>query len=267
MVPRWSGGNDALPFGVQHRTDTIRSGARLCRHRRCRYLGATQAASNWLVQVQSPTGTWNRYDFLDRTHVYNTRTAWALARAGKTIGDDSYLESAYRHLDWACDVYADGDIWRLAAFDPAPPRLARQIVRSARSRNLPQFYTSASLHTIAYTLQGLLEASRLVSHPRAERAAVDGASTLADHLATGRLAGFYGADWKAANRSQCVTGVAQMAVVWLTLSRHDCFFRNRGQCGTSKPLRSTNVERSPRRPWGVRGLVTGMGPISTLQVP
>ena len=223
-------------------------------------------------QPKLPATGWSKYSrrqglgigtTLDRTHVYNTRTAWALARAGKTIGDDSYLESAYRHLDWACDVYADGDngVW-----PPLIPHHRGSLGRSCEAHAPGTCHSSTHRRpstrspTPSRAFWRLLGSfrTRVLNEPRS-----NGASTLADHLATGRLAGFYGADWKAANRSQCVTGVAQMAVVWLTLSRHDCFFATAANAALANlcDLQTSSDRRD------VHGAFAGSSPAWGLYLP
>lgn len=188
-----------------------------------RYLEAAARAGDWLTTVQDADGSWPRHDYLGKAHVYNARTAWALTLLATALDETRYREAADRHLTWVLGR-ADGDaFFDLCAFDPVEPGgripLRTGASRLVRDRNLPSFYAKASLHTIAYTIQGVLETAWLLGRQDAERTATLAAATLAEHALGGRLAGYYGRGWQPAARSMCLTGAAQMAVVWLRLQQ------------------------------------------------
>jgi uncharacterized protein YyaL (SSP411 family) len=74
-------------------------------------------------------------------------------------------------------------------------------------------------HTIAYTLEGLLESGVLLGDSRYVDAAARGARAVLRHLrADGFLPGRIDPDGRARSRAACLTGSAQMAVVWLRLA-------------------------------------------------
>jgi hypothetical protein len=74
------------------------------------------------------------------------------------------------------------------------------------------------LHTIAYAMEGLLEAGLLLGDERftgAARLAAD--ALLARQRPDGSLAGRFDSDWSNAAKWSCLTGDAQTAIVWLRL--------------------------------------------------
>jgi hypothetical protein len=232
------------------------------------YGHAAQAAARWLVRVQDPTGEWRRHDFLEQSHVYNTRTAWALLLMHEQTGEEELREAARSNLAWALSQGDEDGFYRRAAFDPreqgySPGEKLRAVVRG---RNRPSFYTKASLHTLAYTVQGALESAWLLEDA-ADLAAH--AQTAAERLAfdarDGGLAGFYGPGWRRETSSACLTGAAQMAIVWLRLVQNgrrellDAADRAIGLVAGSQDL-------SARRPHR-RGAVAGSKPLWGLYLP
>jgi uncharacterized protein YyaL (SSP411 family) len=184
------------------------------------YLDAAVTAGRWLVAVQDDDGGWpGRHDYMGKRHSYNARVAWPLLVLADFSGEDRFAAAAARHVEWVLDqAHPDGFIER-AAFDPdsGPYGAFRAVATIVRERNLPSFYTTASLHTLAYAIEGLLECAWLLGDPAAAERAQTGAAALAEQVRHGRLAGFFGAGWDPLCRSACLTGVAQMARVWMRL--------------------------------------------------
>jgi uncharacterized protein YyaL (SSP411 family) len=162
-----------------------------------RYSENAKRSAEWLVSIQDPDGGWSRFEYLGEPHAYNTRVAWALLEAGIQFHHERWIEAAARNIGWA---------------------LARQnehgwFAQNAFSAGQPTF-----THTIAYAIQGIMESGLL----RSETGWVDRAILAADALLKcqhedGFLAASYGPDWSPTSRSSCLTGIAQMAVVWYRL--------------------------------------------------
>src|SRR6185503_17167652 len=99
------------------------------------------------------------------------RTAWALAEAGQRLGEPKYTEAAARALH-AVERRQQASGWlpECCLDDPARPLV----------------------HTIAYTLRGLLEGGRVLQDQKLIDAAARGAAALAEKVDTsGRLSGRY----------------------------------------------------------------------------
>jgi hypothetical protein len=231
------------------------------------YLDAAVAAGRWLTSIQEPDGAWpGRYDFMGRQHAYNSRVAWPLLLLARASGEARFEAAAEKHVRWVLEQADPDGYFDRAAFDPDRPRGLRSGVATVvRDRALPSFYRVPSLHTLAYTIEGLLESGRLLGDSAAVRCAELGAAALAGHARSGRLAGFYGPGWAPSSRSVCLTGVAQMALVWMSLHAE----------GSHEYLAAADVavtllldaQRMSDRPRRLKGAVAGSKPLYGAYLP
>jgi hypothetical protein len=166
------------------------------------YVAALRRAAAWLLVCQDADGAWRRnLSALTDTRVqtYNVRTAWALALAGRAFDEPAWTVAARKNADWTlAQQTADGWFENCTFYENTAPLL----------------------HTIAYTLEGLVGVGTVLNDERFVHAAWRGAEPLARRVtANGTLAGCYGRGWKAGASWACPTGDAQTAVVFLRLAR------------------------------------------------
>lgn len=159
------------------------------------YLQAIKRAGAWLTDVQHPDGYWDRFDYRGEIHSYCSRVAWALLKTSAVTGDDSLKKSAVAHLNWVMSVQTETDWFEYAGFSPDE-----------------QPY----LHTIAYTVRGLLESGILLTNDEMISTARATADQLLTQQQTGPLRGAYDQSWNASD-FYCLTGNAQTALIWLRL--------------------------------------------------
>jgi hypothetical protein len=163
-----------------------------------RFRDATRRACDWLVETQDPAGSWSQHDYRGTTHVYTTRVAWALLEAA-TIRSESqvaYMDAAAANLEWVRSHRRENGWFEHAGFDQGD---------------------TPYLHTIAYTIRGMLEASQHLGDDEMFEAARDSADTLlALQQSDGVLKGEYDADWSP-GWYYCLPGNAQMGLVWIRL--------------------------------------------------
>jgi len=166
------------------------------------YAAAVQRAAAWLLARQDPDGAWRtNLSPLTTTRVqtYNVRTAWGLAVAGRTFDERTWTAAARKNGDWALAQQTADGWFEHCTFDESTPSL---------------------LHTIAYTLEGLVGLGSALGEERFVHAAWRGAERLARRVAAnGSLAGCYGPGWRADVSWTCPTGDAQTAIVFLRLAR------------------------------------------------
>src|SRR5439155_681775 len=130
---------------------------------------------------------------------YYSEVSWALLLLWRLTGLDRYREAAIRNLEWVVGQQAPNGFFCRSGFELGKP---------------------AVLHTIAYTIQGVLESGYLLEDSALEASARNAAETLAllqEH--SGILRGSYDDEWRAGTTSRCLTGLAQMGVVWRRLAR------------------------------------------------
>jgi hypothetical protein len=166
-----------------------------------RFRNSAVRAADWLAAAQDPDGAWRRFASPFARHAlntYNTRVAFALAQAGDILGEQRYLGAAVRNVEWALtQMHPNGWLENNDLEDNAKPLT----------------------HTIAYATRGILEIGLLAAKP----AFVDAAARMASAVAQsqrgdGALPGRLDSSWRAAARWTCVTGNAQMAIVWQRLA-------------------------------------------------
>ena len=167
-----------------------------------RFRDSLVRAAEWLLAAQDAGGAWRRFASPFAAHqvnTYNTRVAFALARTGKALAEPRYTEAAVRNIHWALtQMHPNGWLENNDLEDNARPLT----------------------HTIAYATRGILEVGVITTNT----AFVDAAARIARAVAStqrrdGALSGRLDADWKSAVRWSCVTGNAQMAIIWQRLSR------------------------------------------------
>lgn len=167
---------------------------------------AAERCAAWLISMQDADGAFRRHFYLDVAATYSAHLSCWLAEYGAHFGDRSALSCAQRHLDWVL-AHQDADTgW----FDLAGFTVEQHADRTA--------YT----HTIAYTIAGVLTTSLLLGREDGIAAARRASEGMMRRLELShRLPGMLDWRWREVEHPQCLTGNAQMALVWFALTRHD----------------------------------------------
>lgn len=164
------------------------------------FADALRRAGRYLVHSMDSEGQFRQgeSDFARKdATLYNARVTWALAEAGKALGEPSFVDAASRHL-------------RMVAGRQHPNGWFPQCCLSDPDRPL--------LHTISYTVRGLLEGGRVLEDATILAAGVRAAEALLPLVrADGFLPGRFAADWSGAVAWSCLTGDVQAANNWMRL--------------------------------------------------
>ena len=200
-------------------------------------------AADFLVSVLDPDGAWRREGSKYArfgVNLYDARTAWGLIEAFRITADPEHREAGRRNLDFVLSQqHSNGWFPNCCLEDNSHPLL----------------------HTIAYTIEGLLESGVLLD----ERKYVDAARRPLDVLLSlqrrdGSLAGQFDSNWRPAARWTCLTGDAQTALCWLRLfeiTKSEKYLEAARRMNlflmTTQDLTSTDL--------GVRGGIKGSYPI------
>ena len=166
-----------------------------------RFRDSAVRAADWLVAAQDPDGAWRRFASPFASHAmntYNTRVAFALAKASRAFEEPRYLDASVRNVQWALtQMHPNGWLENNDLEDNDRPLT----------------------HTIAYATRGILEVGAIAGQgsfvevaARIARAVVQ--SQRRDCALPGRL----DSAWRPASRWTCVTGNAQMAIIWQRLA-------------------------------------------------
>jgi len=193
------------------------------------YRSAAKRAGDWLISVQDRDGVWRKHEYKDTLHVYNTRVAWALLSLHAITLADEYRDAAYRNLRWALTCQLPSGWFANASFVP---------------------HEDPVTHTIAYTIEGILEAAIYLHDHEFLTAAKTSADAMLRCLADrDHFAGAYDSDWNRTARYCCLTGNAQMSVILFRLHsivrvssyleaalRLNCYLRQRQFIGVNRNL-------------------------------
>jgi hypothetical protein len=163
-----------------------------------------------------------------------------MLRIDQTDQGGRYRFAALKNLNWVTSQQISNGWFRNAAFTPDEDPLT---------------------HTLAYTIEGLLEAGGLLSDQDLIGAARLAADALKDRQTIdGHLRGTYGPDWRPGVKWSCLTGNAQMALVWLRFYEmtNDASYL---ESATESNQYVKQVQSLFSRVAGIRGGVAGSFPI------
>jgi len=209
-----------------------------------RALEAARRAADWILAIQESDGAFRRHCYGGLPTTYTTHASCWIAEFGAYTGDSKYLVSAGRHLDWAL-LHRDPETgwFDLCGFGP-----------------LDHADRISVTHTIAYTLWGVLFTSEILGREDGMAAVRQAAVGIARRLEMSRrLPGVLDHRWKARANYVCLTGNAQMALIWLRLHERqpDLRFLNaalKALDGIKSAQRLDNADP------GLRGGVAGSDP-------
>lgn len=167
-----------------------------------RFLEAGRRAACWLIGIQEADGNWVRGHSplaSKGISIYNVKSAWGLCEYGAAAGDGAAVRAAVRNAQFALTHQRRNGWFADCCLTDASKPL---------------------LHTIAYTMQGLLGIGLLTGHEQF----VAGAAKCADSLLQlmgddGYLPGRIDSSFRGVVRWCCLTGSAQTSVVWSQLYR------------------------------------------------
>jgi uncharacterized protein YyaL (SSP411 family) len=163
-----------------------------------KFLTAACKAADYLLEAQAGDGAWYDVNTAGQRapHCFNARTAWALLELTEVVENSAYRLCATRNLDWVLNHSRSNGWFEHNAFAIGAPALT---------------------HTIAYVMEGLIGCAVCLRDERALRAARVAADALLREFSRAPLRASYDGDWQTRDRYACVTGCAQIALVWLRL--------------------------------------------------
>ena len=170
-----------------------------------RYLTSAIRAGDFLVREQDEDGAWRKnlsnYASTEmKTYTYNTRTAWSLLNLHSVTEEEKYRESATRNLEHSLGQQQENGWFRNNCLSDA----ARPL-----------------LHTIAYCIRGFLEVGIRTGNRKYVDAAMKASEALlAKQRQNGALSGRFDAAWEAAVPWSCLTGDAQISIIWGRMYQH-----------------------------------------------
>lgn len=174
-----------------------------------RFLNAAENAANWLIQVQDADGKWSSFSYRGIPHVYHSKVSWALYKLFVITENAKYRKAADSNIAWIMLQKQPGNWFNYMAFTT---------------------YEFPYTHTIAYTLQGFIEIYKLqmlnecvnedlyripksICDTLIKNFNLDMPGSATIYMLPGTLK----SDWSGAAQYTCLTGNAQMAIVFLNI--------------------------------------------------
>jgi hypothetical protein len=164
------------------------------------FLRSAQRAGDFLVHALDEDGAWRRHGSQyarSGVNVYDTRTAYGLARAWQVTKDAAHRDGASRNLAFAITrLRPNGWIEECCLTDNDHPLL----------------------HTLAYAAEGWIGGGAILEDSRFLEAGKRVADALlAKQRPDGGLAGRFDPSWNEAASWSCLTGDAQTSICWWRL--------------------------------------------------
>jgi uncharacterized protein YyaL (SSP411 family) len=164
-----------------------------------KYLNAADKAGRWLSKIIHPEGFWQDHALMGQARVYDTFVDVPLLQLYEITGDGQFRDTAIRNLEWVIQNKIQENGW----FEDCDNTVKRN--------------DKPILHTIAYTIDGLIDSGLITKEDKYLESAAKGSVKLRDlFLSRGFLNARYDRNWTGSEYFLC-TGGAQMAITWLKL--------------------------------------------------
>ena len=206
-----------------------------------KYLDALHKAGEFLVRIRSDQKLWLKHSYQNILHTYHARVAWFLLGLSLITDKVEYKETAIDIYEWVLAQQMDNGYFKNCIF-----RLDR-----------PTYNT----HGFAYTVRGLLEGFLILNDERYLEAAKKTSYILLKKFeANNSLPTLFNENWEPECRSECLTGIAQLSIIWfkLYLITKDDRFLNGGIKGTDLLCTLQNTKSKFKE---IRGAIKGSHPI------
>jgi uncharacterized protein YyaL (SSP411 family) len=168
-----------------------------------RYLQAAVKAGDWLCDMQDAEGFWKKHAFMNVPRVYDSYVDAPLLLLHQITGNERYKACAIRNLNWIVEKKQQANGW----FEDCDNTIRRN------SRPI--------LHTISYTIDGLLESATLLDDAKLLESATRAADKLFERFNKYKfLHGRFDAGWNG-SEYPILTGCAQIAIIWFQLYKRN----------------------------------------------
>jgi hypothetical protein len=166
-----------------------------------RYLNSAIAGCDWLCKIQETGGYWETSAFMGVPRVYDSYLDFPLLLMYKLTGNEVYKQKAIKNLNWILEEKQLENGW----FEDCD--------NTIKNNHRP------ILHTISYTIDGILECGILLNDKRLIDAAVKSADRLFEIFNKNKyLKARYDRNW-IGSEYLIPAGSAQIAIIWLKLFR------------------------------------------------
>ncbi len=208
-----------------------------------KYLNSAIKAADWLCSVQSDEGFWKKNALMNRERVYDSYVDVPLILVYLLSSEKKYLVAARKNLDWIINKKQKPNGW----FEDCD--------NTIKNNDRP------ILHTISYTIDGLLDSGIILDDNKLIEAAEKPAKVLLEKFQKdGFLNGRFNSKWEG-SEYMLLTGCAQIAIVWMKLYK---IGKGKEYLKAAKMMNSILVtiqKRSKNESLDTKGALSGSFPI------
>ncbi len=163
-----------------------------------KYLQSMIKACNWLVDTQEEDGSWIQTAYMKKTRVYDSYVVHPMLMIYEITNDTRYKNAAIKNLDWVLSQQKSNG-WFF------------------NTDNTIKHNDRPILHTIAYTIDGLINSGEILN----DKKYIDAGKKAADKLLllfnqNKYLNGRFDENWYSSEYMIC-TGCAQTSIIWSKL--------------------------------------------------
>jgi hypothetical protein len=164
-----------------------------------KYLNSAIKACDWLCEIQEEEGFWKRHAFMNVPRVYDSYVDAPLLMIYAITSKEIYKEKAIKNLNWIIEKKQLKNGW----FEDCDNTIKRN--------------DKPILHTISYTIDGLLDCGILLNDKKLIDAAIKSADKLFDVFNKNKyLKGRFDSNW-IGSEYIITTGCAQISIIWMKL--------------------------------------------------
>ena len=167
-----------------------------------KYIDSAVKAGDWLCSIQDKEGTWTRHALMNRARVYDSYVDFPLLTLHKETGIKKFMHYAILNLNWIVEEKQHENGW----FEDCDNTIKRN--------------HKPILHTIAYTIDGLLDSGIYLNERKYIEAALKVADVLKEKFdRDGFLHGRYDREWNGSEH-MILTACAQMSIIWQKIAHY-----------------------------------------------
>lgn len=164
-----------------------------------KYLDAAIRSANWIISTQDEDGSWTTTNFKQMKRVYDTYVTAPLSELYLITKEEKYAEACIKNCEFVLRNQNNNGWFNLAD-------------------NTLLNNSAPILHTIAYTIDGLIETGLNLK----ENKYIEAGKLAADHLLhkveiSTKPPARFDKNWKKAAKYSCLTGNAQLGIIFFKL--------------------------------------------------
>jgi len=163
-----------------------------------KYLQSMIKACNWLVDTQEEDGSWIKTAYMQQPRVYDSYVVHPMLMVYEITRNENYKKSAIKNLDWILT-------------QQKPNGWFYNTDNTIKHNNRP------ILHTISYTIDGLINSGKILKEQKYINAGKKAADKLLILFNQNKyLNGRFDENWNPSEYMIC-TGCAQISIIWSKL--------------------------------------------------